>query len=455
MLSIVLETIKKYNMINEGDSVICALSGGADSVCLLHILNSIKGDLKFNLYAAHLNHMLRGKEAEEDTRFVKSLCDSLNIPLTIKYADIKKEAKDKNISQEMAGRIARYSFFEELSKNFESPKIAVAHNKNDNAETVLLNLIRGTGIAGLCGIPYVRGNIIRPLINTTRDEILNYLKEKSLTYRFDSSNNSLDYQRNRVRNVIIPEINKINPNFIESIINCAESLKADRDFIQSFVDEFPIQKRGEKISFKTSAFLAFHESVQNKIIIKALNMLNIEGITQKTITDCIDIIKNRTGRKRDLPGGFIAEKSYDDFLIHKESKKPAEDETYPIILGKEQQIGDFIIQSSILEEKEFLNCYKSLKSKKNTIILDLDKTPKNITLRRRKNGDFFYPLGLGGKKKLKDFFIDEKIPRDLRDLPCVLEGDRKILAVLPYRADARFAADCQTKKAVIFQFKKI
>jgi len=133
MLSIVLETIKKYNMINEGDSVICALSGGADSVCLLHILNSIKGDLKFNLYAAHLNHMLRGKEAEEDTRFVKSLCDSLNIPLTIKYADIKKEAKDKNISQEMAGRIARYSFFEELSKNFESPKIAVAHNKNDNA----------------------------------------------------------------------------------------------------------------------------------------------------------------------------------------------------------------------------------------------------------------------------------------------------------------------------------
>ena len=230
MVNAVLRAVEQYSMLSPGDSVIVALSGGADSVSLLHILISIKEKYSLNIYAAHLNHQLRGVEAERDEHFCKILCEKYNVPLYVRKRDIRALSEERGISEELCGRDERYAFFSELSSELDA-KVATAHTASDNAETLLFNLARGSSLTGAKGIPPKRGNIIRPLIFCTRSDIERYCRGNSLDYVTDSTNLSDGYTRNKIRHNVIPTLRQINPSFELAALRFCESAALADDFI--------------------------------------------------------------------------------------------------------------------------------------------------------------------------------------------------------------------------------
>ena len=234
----VLTTIKKYNMINDGDKVVIGVSGGPDSITLLNVLNKFKEKLNIKIYVAHINHSIR-EEADEETEYVREFCKKIDVEFFCKKIDVESEAKKLKIGTEEAGRNIRYAFFEEVAEKVEANKIATAHNSNDNAETVLMNIIRGTSISGLKGIEKMRDNkFIRPLIETTRATIEEYCKKEKLNPRYDKSNKENVYTRNKIRNLLIPYIQKeFNPNIIEGINRLSNIAEEEERFINSMVEE--------------------------------------------------------------------------------------------------------------------------------------------------------------------------------------------------------------------------
>ena len=270
----VLSTIKKYNMIKEGDKVVIGVSGGPDSITLLNVLNKFKEKLNIKIYVAHINHSIR-KEADEETEYVREFCKKIGVEFFFKKIDVEQEAKKLKIGTEEAGRNIRYAFFEEVAKRVGANKIATAHNSNDNAETVLMNIIRGTSISGLKGIEKMRDNkFIRPLIETTRDKIEEYCKIENLNPRYDKSNKENVYTRNKVRNLLIPYIQKeFNPNIIEGINRLSNIATEEERFLNSLVEEeykrILIKERRESNKKKGKDFLletenkSVEETVQN------------------------------------------------------------------------------------------------------------------------------------------------------------------------------------------------
>ena len=235
----ILNTIKKYNLIDPNDIIVVAVSGGPDSMCLLDNLVYLKEQLKIKqIVVAHLNHMIR-EEANSETEYVKAYCKSKNIECYIKFVDVIKIAEKQKIGTEEAGRKERYNFFEEVSKKVNANKIAIAHNCNDNAETVFMHLLRGSGISGLCGIkPYREGKFIRPLIKCKRNEIEQYCEDNKLYPKYDKSNNDNTYTRNRIRNELIPYIQKeFNPNIIETMDRLSELVLNEEEYMEKQVEK--------------------------------------------------------------------------------------------------------------------------------------------------------------------------------------------------------------------------
>ncbi len=232
----VLVTINKYNMINKKDKIVVGVSGGPDSITLLNILNNLRKKLNIKIYVAHVNHMIR-QEADEETEYVKQFCDKIGVEFFAKKIDVEKEARKLKIGTEEAGRNIRYDFFEEVAKKVGANKIATAHNENDNAETVLMNIIRGTSISGLKGIEKVRdGKYIRPIIECKRFEIEEYCEKNNLNPKYDKTNNENIYTRNKVRNLLIPYLQKeFNPNIIEAISRLSNIAEEEEEFVNKIV----------------------------------------------------------------------------------------------------------------------------------------------------------------------------------------------------------------------------
>ena len=275
----VLNTIKKYNMLNKGDKVVIGVSGGPDSISLLNCLNNLKGKLNIELYVAHINHQIR-KEADEETEYVKEFCKKINVEFFYKKVDVEGIAKELKIGTEEAGRNIRYEFFEEVAKRVGANKIATAHNSNDNAETVLMNLIRGTSVSGLKGIEKVRdGKFIRPIIEISRQEVEEYCKKENLNPRYDKSNEGNIYTRNKIRNMLIPFIKKeFNPNIVEGI-NRLSSIASEQE---KFIDNI-VQKEYRNILIE--------EKINNKKSLKrdqiTNNIININEFDNKNINKLI------------------------------------------------------------------------------------------------------------------------------------------------------------------------
>ena len=322
----VLQTIKKYNLIENGDKIVIGVSGGPDSICLLDVLNNIKRKkiIDFDIYVAHINHMIR-EEASNDMIFVKEFCYKKNIPFFSKNINILEEAKNNKAGTEETGRIARYNFFEEVLKETHSNKIATAHTANDNAETVLMNIIRGTGISGLKGIvPNRDGKFIRPLIDITRDEIEKYCEDENLNPRIDKTNKENIYTRNKIRNLLIPYIKEnYNPSIVEALNRLSKISSLENDYIDKKVKEeyeqilisenFDICNQndifqGKKyIEIELKKFNSLELVIKQRIILYTINRLlgNCQGIELVHIKDIIKLCENSIGNKFLVPNKKI------------------------------------------------------------------------------------------------------------------------------------------------------
>jgi len=305
----VLETIKKYNLIENEDKIVIGVSGGPDSITLLNVLSEIKQEkiIDFEIVVCHVNHMIR-KEAVEDEEYVLEFCRKYNIECFIKRIDIEKMAKETKIGTEEAGRIARYEFFNEILEKTSSNKIATAHTANDNAETVLMNIIRGSGTAGLKGIEVKRDNIIRPLINITRDDIEKYCEENNLNPRIDKTNFENIYTRNKVRNMLIPYIKEnFNPNIIEGINRLSELSKAENNYLeketQKIFEKILVEKKNNEIILDLNEFNLQELVIKNRLVLYTINILfgTRSGIEKKHIEDIIKLCSNNIGNKFLIP----------------------------------------------------------------------------------------------------------------------------------------------------------
>lgn len=304
----VLKTIEKYNLIEKNDKIVVGVSGGPDSICLLHILNSLKEKYNLELFVAHINHMIR-ENAVKDEEYVIDFCSKINVPVYVNRADVLKIAKEQKIGTEEAGRKVRYDFFDEIMKKTSSNKIAIAHNSNDNVETVIMNIIRGTGISGLKGIEPKRDDkYIRPLIECSRQEIEDYCKKNNLNPRHDESNDENIYTRNKIRNIVIPYIKEnFNPNIINTINRLSNVAQEENDYINNVVEktykDICIEEQESSISLDLKKFNAQDEIIKKYIIIYTINRLNstANGIEQVNINDIIKLCKNNIGNKFLIP----------------------------------------------------------------------------------------------------------------------------------------------------------
>ncbi len=308
----VLQTIKKYNLIKKGEKIVVGVSGGPDSICLINILNEIKQQEKIDLIVCHINHLIR-EEAGEDERFVQEYCKEKQIPFFTKHVEVEKIAKTRKIGTEEAGREERYKFFNEILEKNNANKIATAHTKNDNSETVLMNIIRGSGTSGLKGITPIRDEkYIKPLIECTREEIERYCEEKKLNPRYDKTNNENIYTRNKVRNILIPLIKEeFNPNIIETIDRLSDLAKKENEYLEEMTikiyQENLIKEEKQEIILKLKEFNKQNEIIKGKIILYAIKKIlgTNNGISKVHIDDIIKLCKNNIGNKYLTPNKNI------------------------------------------------------------------------------------------------------------------------------------------------------
>ena len=311
----VLKTIQKYNLIQNGDSIVIGVSGGPDSMTLLNVLINLKQKLEISkIVVATVNHMIR-EEAEEETKFVENFCESHGIEFYLKKVDVQEEARSKKISTELAGRNARYDFFEEVLKKTGSNKIATAHNSNDNAETVLMNLLRGSGVSGLKGIEKIRdGKFIRPIIECKRSEIEQYCVDNKLNPRYDKTNNENTYTRNKIRNMLIPYIEEnFNPNIVDSLNRLSTIATKEDEYIHKIVENSfknimitaDISKK--EIILDLKKFNELDEVIKSRLILYTISEIlgTSQGIEKIHIEDIIKLCGNNIGNKYLMPNKNI------------------------------------------------------------------------------------------------------------------------------------------------------
>ena len=303
----VLKTIETYNLIEKNDKIVIGVSGGPDSICLLHVLYGLKEKLGIEIVVAHVNHMLRDV-ADLETEYVQSFCKKLGIECYVKKADILEISKTQKKGTEEVGRQVRYDFFDEVAKKTNSNKIATAHNSNDRAETVILNILRGSGLSGLKGIEPIRDNkYIRPLINTDRQDIENYCNDNKLEPKYDKTNNENIYTRNKVRNTVIPYIKKeFNPNIIKTINRLSSLATEENEYLQAITkQEFEnlLIEKTENIILDSHKFNSLNLVIKRRLILYTINEVlhTTNGIEKVNIDDIIKLCKNNIGNKYLMP----------------------------------------------------------------------------------------------------------------------------------------------------------
>ncbi|PIW70352.1 MAG: tRNA lysidine(34) synthetase TilS, partial [Ignavibacteriales bacterium CG12_big_fil_rev_8_21_14_0_65_30_8] len=320
-----LNFIDQKNLINKGDKVLIALSGGPDSVFLLYFLFKYKTKLKIDLGAMHINHRLRGTDSDTDQKFCKSLCKKYKVNYYTKNRNVKAFALKNKISIEEAGREIRYKELKLAARKYGYKKIATAHNSTDNTETTLLNLFKGTGIDGISGIPFSRGNIIRPILCIKKNDIVKYLDNNKINYRVDTSNLNNDYERNFIRNKILPLIKEnINPNFEESIFRSSEIFKDIKKLINDRFDDSVnkiIKSKKNKLKILLNSDFSANKRNLSFLIKKSVYEKFEEELNFKNINDIISLTEKRIGQKVDLPGKLIAQKERGMIIINNKTKK--------------------------------------------------------------------------------------------------------------------------------------
>jgi len=452
------ENIIEYNLINKNDNIVAGISGGIDSVVLFDLLVRLMNIIDYNLYVAHVNHGVRGDEADRDERFVEKLSQRYNIPFYSRKVDMNGYAKEKKISSEEAGRILRYEFFRKILNDVGGGKIAVAHNKNDQAETVMLRIIRGTGIDGLRGMQFQTQDIIRPILNIKRNELEEYLTAHKLDHVEDYTNVETVYQRNKIRLELFPYIEEnFNPNIVDSLYRLSKNAQIDSDALDIIAEKkynLLVKKKDNNSIIIEGALLNKElPAIKNRIIRKAIfclcnDIIDIEKKHIELVTDLLE--KNMTGKSLNITKGIVARISYGNLYLEL-SNQPIKTVFKPKELSIGENIAEELGLKLMIEEIDLKDVKYNLT---NTKYFDYDKIEWPIILRTRRENDIFYPLGLGGKKKLKKYFIDKKIPQEERDrIPLVCDSNN-IIWIIGYDISDIFKITNKTQRVLKMQYQK-
>ncbi|MDD4715331.1 MAG: tRNA lysidine(34) synthetase TilS [Oscillospiraceae bacterium] len=435
-----IQLAEEYGMLPRDELVLCAVSGGADSVCLLHLLQALSGSMGFRLAAAHFNHMLRGDASDGDEAFVRSLCLSWGIPFYAGRGDVRK-AREKGRGLEETARALRYAFLRRTAQATGASLIATAHTADDNAETILMRLVRGSGLRGLCGIPPRREEIVRPLLTTSRSEISAYLKERGLSHREDESNRDPSFTRNRLRQEALPVLRSLNPRLNETMAAAAASLRADLAFIEGEAEPYAhfIVAEGKSRRIAANVLKDLPKAVSSRLIRTALHSAGagLQDVGAAHIAAILDLCKGeRPSARISLPGGVTVRRDYGDLLF---TTAPPRPQTFsPALLNYTGETAipgaPFHIFSSLGKMQD-----GNLQSG-NTFWLKYDIIAAPLQVRPRAPGDRLSLPHRSCSRSLKKLMIDEKVPRHLRELiPVISAGDR-VAAVAGFGPDKAFAA---------------
>lgn len=450
MYKTILEFIRRNRLLLPGDRVIVAFSGGADSVCLLVILNELKDVLGISLKAVHVHHGLRGLEADRDSEYAKELSTSLSLPFSCAHVDVTGYAREHRLSVEEAGRHLRYEILEQERILFNGNKIAVAHHKDDQAETILYHLFRGTGLKGLGGIRPERDRIVRPLLSVGKGEILAYLEEKGISYCEDSTNSHTDYARNRIRGILLPTIKEqINARASDNIIHAGEMAARADEYLekqaQGLLKEWGCFKRDENDILVSSGIkmkgLISQEDILVTYVIRAMIRMvlgSMKDISMIHVENAKALLNSPAGKQIDLPGMVTALRSSDCLWIKSKNKKEAVDNPLDNILPKV----DFNVFPYKKGQEIPQNGY--------TKWFDYDKIKCALSVRYRQTGDYLTLTG-GGRKTVKAFMIDEKIPKEDRGkIPLIVDGSH-VLWVIGYRISEYYKITDDTHTVIQMQ----
>ena len=461
MLAKVLHTIHKYNMLLPGERVLVGISGGPDSVTLLHVLKQIRKDMDIEVYAAHVHHGIRGTVADRDAEFVAQLCQQWNVPLFVKRVDVPRLADEWGLTLEEAGRIVRYRFFDEVLRDIRGHKIALGHNRDDQAETILHHILRGAGMQGLQGIRPVRQNkFIRPLIEVSRAEIEEYCHRNGLEFRIDATNHDVAYTRNRIRHELIPYIKQhFNPNIVDALVRMGTIIRDEEEFLQDYCQKEysrlveAVDQNQLRIDLK--GFLARPIAVRRRVLRMALMAIGgtLDEIGANHVEDVLDMaFSSTTGSMLTLPNGIKVLKDYGSIVVWRgELHSPVPPFEYPLDIPGSVTIKEcgieVVAQRVQYEEVSFSSSWR--------VYIDGDTICGRLWVRNRRQGDRFKPFGMEGTKKLKEYFIDRKVPRKERDCIPLVVDEKNIIWVVGWQIHDDYKVTPMTRNVVQLEARKI
>ena len=444
--------IEEYHMVEKKDCILAAVSGGADSLCLLSILYALREELKISLCVIHVEHGIRGEESLRDAAFVEEICKKYQIPCKVCHCQALEYAKEKKLTVEEAARELRYGLFQEAALEFGADKIAVAHNQNDCAETMRFYLARGTGLRGLCGIPPVRGQIIRPLLCVSRQEIEEYLACEGQEFCTDKTNEELLYTRNKIRHQVLPLLVEINANAISHMNQtagfAAEAVELIRELrMRAFEKHIAICEEGMRIS---QGLLLEPPMIQRETLLDALAQMagSSKDISRIHVQQLLELFARQGGRVMHLPYGIRARRTYEGILLQGECPVTGGERLCrELSVGKGMSLPayGYEIHTRLLDK---FPQNEEIPKKMYTKWFDYDKIKGTMRLRTRQEQDYLVIDAKGSRKRLKKYFIDEKIPEYRRDSILLLADDAHILWVIGYRISEDIKVTEHTKRVL-------
>ncbi len=495
MLRTVQRKMEELNMVSAQDTLLVGVSGGADSVCLLMVLDALRKDMGFSLEVVHVEHGIRGQESLEDAVYVEQLCASMGIECHKVSVDVPAFSWENGMGTEEAARVLRYEAFSkvatELKEQGHLVKVALAHHMEDNAETMLFQLVRGSGLTGMCGMQPVRKTkdgmiFIRPLLFVQRAEIENYLRSSGVKWRTDSTNQELEYSRNYLRNKVLPELASVNEQAVAHMNKTAWQLQEIHDFFEQEVDKAwdkvaevvftpkveLLEKELEdgKVLLDIATLLEYHVALQKKLIYRAVEMVSgsNKDISTIHVEDVLALCGKQSGKEIHLPYGIVARRDFHELCITKSSvakeEKSIEDVLQVVVsaseleqlscLGEVKKI-DLEDDGAFLQIRIFSYEGKSaeIPKKPYTKWLDYDKIKQGFCIRTRESGDYFISDAMGHRKKLKSYFVEEKIPAPSRKKMWLLAQDSLVLWLVGGRISEHLKVSESTKLIIEIEYQ--
>lgn len=462
----VVNFIREHNLFSAGEKLVVAVSGGADSVCLLHMLAHWQLELGVELHVAHLNHQLRGAEFDADASYVSDLACKLGVPVTVERRDVAAYRGQRGGSLEEAAREVRYGFLAEVAEKVGASKVVVGHTQDDQVETILMHLLRGAGIAGLRGLQPrstlqfgERGQleVVRPLLELTRQETWDYCRRHKIKPRSDSSNVSPSFLRNRIRLELLPMLRNYNPSIDQALLRLAAIADDDLSFIQaraSLLWKELANVEGDVIYLDMSKMVALPRAMQRQVFRMAVEQIrgNLKDIEADHIEAMVGFLSKPAGRRLCLPQGLTLSTEYGRLILALAQASlcplPPLEGVVTIKIPGETVLPGWRVEADILREPVDAD-------NGSVASFDLDKVGKKLEVRRRRPGDRFQPFGMSETKKLQDFMVDSKIPRPWRDRVPLVCSPEYILWVVGWRIDDRVKVTEATREILHLKFERL